>query len=188
MPIILPKVRVPRHYIKGPLFFLLGPVLGGGDWQRKCCELLFQNVGDCWIVNPCRYESGHPLFKHRATKGTVDNDSHQLDWERLYLALANQTGCIIAWLPNESKTHPRTDGEPYACDTRGELGEWRGRMIFSEIRPLVLGADPGFPGLKNITRNFQLAFSDPTFPIYSTLEETVDAAIAMVGSFHRMAK
>ncbi len=91
-----------------------------------------------------------------------------------------ENGCIIFWLPEESRTNPRDDGSPYARDTYGELGEWRARCstkqnwLVSAPR-VVIGAEPGFPGLKQIKTNFEAMI--PGFPFYDSLEETINAAI-----------
>jgi hypothetical protein len=50
-------------------------------------------------------------------------------------------------------------------------------MHDSSLR-IVIGAEPGFPGLSQIQRNFGLAIGS-TFPIHSTLAATVDAAIIL---------
>ena len=92
--------------------------------------------------------------------------------------MAAMVGCLIFWLPCESKIYPRTGGEPYAMDTRGELGEWRGRLMNDPDLRIVIGAEPGFPGLSQISRNFSLA-TKSDFPIYGSLAETIAAAIKM---------
>lgn len=65
-------------------------------------------------------------------------------------------------------------------DTRGELGEWRGRMIYDQTLRVVIGAKEGFRGLSQIQRNFNEALGYE-FPIFKTLSETVDAAIKKAG-------
>jgi len=109
----------------------------------------------------------------------VPGFQRQLEWERHYLDWASKNGCIIFWLPCESKDEPRQGNEPYAMDTRGEIGEWRGRLMNNSIfttMNLVIGGEFGFPGLETIHRNFEQALREK-FPIYPTLEETVKAAI-----------
>lgn len=179
--IILPKVFVPIEALIKPLFFLAGPVRGGGDWQRVCCELLERWCGACTIVIPQRYEVGHPLYD-RQTWGREDGFDRQTPWERYYLEPASQFGCILFWLPAIDRTYVSDDPDfCYGRDTRGELGEWRGRSkILKELgqpRPkMVVGAERRFPGLSTIKQNFDLALSE-NYPIYPTLDETVQQAI-----------
>jgi hypothetical protein len=177
--IILPKTNVdlaPYRRAWLPFFFLAGPIKGGGDWQHRMCLELERRVGDFVAAIPCRYTSGHPLFAHQV-EGDGPAFDRQLTWERHYLALASIRGCIIFWLPEESKAHPRDDGLPYAMDTRGELGEWRWRMKSSV--QVVIGAEPDFPGLAVIQRNFNLAlgYTDENYPIYGDLGTLADKAI-----------
>ena len=104
--------------------------------------------------------------------------NRQLDWERFYLQFASlrrNRGCIIFWLGCESKESPHPGPEPYAMDTRGELGEWRWRMRTEGAR-VVIGAESGFLGLSQIQRNFTWALGYD-FPIYKTIEETAKAAV-----------
>jgi len=111
--------------------------------------------------------------------GREDYFDRQLTWERYYLDLAATTGCLIFWLPSESQVNPRIGSDPYAMDTRGELGEWRGQLMHNPSLRVVVGADRGFPGLSQIQRNFSLA-TKSVFPIYETLAETVAAAVKKV--------
>lgn len=178
MKIALPKTlcKIDPNY--GPLFFLAGPVRGGDDWQTKCCEEIRKHLPNFHAALPCRYQEDHPLIPFRMT-GKDDHFDRQLTWERHYLDMAAATGCIIFWLPNESKVNPRVGSDPYAMDTRGELGEWRGRLMHDPNLRVIIGAEPDFPGLSQIQRNFSFA-TKSDFPIYGTLVETVTAAIAKV--------
>lgn len=176
MRIILPKTLIPEEMITSPLFFLLGPIRGGGDWQRTCYKMLEKRIPECWIANPARYSPKHWLMRIR--ERGPNRFARQLSWERFYLEMASRKGCIIAWLPTESKYRPRTDGGPYARDTLGELGEWRGRMMHGETNRFVLGGKPDFPGIDVITRNFRHALGN-SFVVSSTLLETVERAIGI---------
>lgn len=171
---ILPKTLVSeREWSDGRLFFLAGPVQGGGGWQYRCCLIMQREIGDGVVAVPCRWRSDHPLFERRVS-GRGDAFARQLSWERYYLELAAQNGGIIFWLPCENIENPRVDGQPYAMDTRGELGEWRGRMMREPALRVFIGAENGFPGLDQIARNFNEALGRP-FPIYQSLEELVQA-------------
>ena len=176
MKVILPwrKNPIPTDTA---FYFLAGPGQGGGDWQRIACEELFKIDPDCTVAIPHRYEDGHVLATYFYEDCSVDSYLGQTHWERYYLEMAanHPKGAIIFWLQTESLNNPRTDGLPYAIQTYGELGEWRGRMMNSARKNLVVGASMGFPGLKHIQQNFNLAFqsSYPNgFLICSSLEET----------------
>ncbi len=164
-----------------PLFFLMGPVRGGGDWQQDMCAALAVPFPDCVIAVPTRYEKTHPLMEHLMHPGMRPQAfPRQLDWERYLIEKAalpskHQYGCVITWLGEQKEPRPPEQG-PYAQDTYGELGELRGRMIFDMGVRLVVGAEPKFHGLDTIQRNFEHVTMRP-FPIYYTMEEVAKAAI-----------
>jgi hypothetical protein len=182
MRIILPKAFVAVDGMDAPLFFLAGPCRGGGRWHPHVAV----NIGhrfehrDYFVVIPDWYDANHWIRNH-AVKGAEDRFPRQLSWERYYLERAAdrklvRLGHVIFWLPCESKTEPRDDGSPYARDTYGELGEWRGRLMSDPHLRVVIGAEDGFPGLSQIKRNFDEA-TGKDFPIYSTLDDTIKAAV-----------
>jgi hypothetical protein len=176
MRVLLPKTFVPAEELTGPLFFLAGPIRGGDDWQYQAVLKLKQHLPDFCAVVPNRYEPDHPL-QASAIRGVQDRFERQTSWERYYLEAAGRKGCILFWLPCESKTRPRTDGSPYARDTYGELGEWRGRMMSDRSLRVVVGAEKTFAGLLVIQKNFEEALESPEYRIFSTLEETVAEAV-----------
>lgn len=188
MKIILPKTLVPTTNLAGfPLFFLAGPVRGGDDWQSRCAFLLEESlrdkVAEFHVAIPHRYENGHVALRHEAEG--KEEFVRQLPWERHYLDLASgwepgiANACILFWLPCESTVNPREDG-PYAQDTYGELGWVRGMARAKKDLRVVIGAEPDFHGYSQIKRNAQADFG-PDFRIYSSLEETVEAAIKKSG-------
>lgn len=182
MHLILPKThpRLGAMFRQFPMFFLAGPILGGGDWHMRMTQLLMKRFDKLIVVNPSRYQHSHPFYKYRM-KGAEDRFKRQTDWERHYLEQAADKwpkGCIIFWLACESKDNPRQDGRPYAMDTRGEIGEWRGRMIHQPSLRVVIGAEKNFPGLSQIQRNFKLGL--PNFKIYDSMEEVVERATFFV--------
>lgn len=179
MRILLPKTYCEVDHSYGPLFFLAGPVRGGNDWQLKCCEAIQNHIPKFYAALPCRYPHDHPLMASRIA-GEENRFDRQLTWERHYLTMAAEKGCLIFWLPAENKNNPRGGSEPYAMDTRGELGEWRGRLMHNPKLRIVIGAEEDFSGLSQIQRNFNFAMNSE-FPIYTTLAETVMAAMKMAG-------
>jgi hypothetical protein len=180
--ILLPKtyVDIPSNI---PVFFLAGPVRGGDDWQVRCIKLLDEKLNgkDFYVAIP--YYVDILPKDHIAVIGRAAGDENyfprQLNWERHYLDLASTQGAIIFWLPEESKVNPRVGGGPYATDTRGELGEWRGRMVYDKLLAVVVGGEEGFEGFDVLKRNFKFVAGDE-FKIYSTLEDTVAAAVEKI--------
>lgn len=182
------KILTPKSFYKpdpeyGPLFFLAGPVRGGDDWQKKCCEEIEKLIPNFYAAIPYYHNAGEifPLLE----KGEASNSdeivfARQLDWERYYLEYAAKHGCIIFWLPEESKTNPRGPGEgAYATDTRGEIGRWSVELKYNPTYRVVVGAEPGFPSVSQIERNFGFDQSkEVRFP--GTLTETVREAVGKV--------
>lgn len=176
MRILLPKTKSAVDFDYGPFFFLAGPVRGGDDWQQKFCNILRCYIPQFTAALPCRYGEDHPLMPH-SIHGHMGEFVHQQYWERHYIEIAAEKGCLVFWLPEESKAHPRDNGEPYALETYGEIAEWRGHLMHDPTLRIVIGAEAGFPGLKQIRRNYCHAL-DTHFPIFGTMEETVCAALA----------
>ncbi len=172
---------MPDYSQPWSLYFLLGPIRGGADWQHEATTEIFALEQRTTVACPCRWDSTHALAKH-FIRSNLKKFDRQLEWEQYYLRLAGipdddepqRPKCIIAYLPFESEEFPHPGPEPYAMDTRGELGEWRMRMKYENAK-LVIGADPKFHGLSQIQRNFS-AVLGYDFPIYPTIRETVRAA------------
>jgi hypothetical protein len=177
MKFILPKSLCPEVKIDMPLFFLAGPVRGGGDWQNRAVELISKRKDDCYIVNPWRYPEEH--WTHSLATEGGDNHFHsQTMWERHYLEIASRLGCILFWLGCEDIRNPRSkeDG-PYARETYGEIGRWSVRLANDHNLRVVFGADPNFPGLKQIKANI-VADTDGSYSRFpTTLKATVRMAL-----------
>ncbi len=205
--LILPKRGVVLDLQKNEhLYFLAGPIRGAGDWQAKAIKILTEKDPACYIACPCRYIeqlhelAGYSLPATELPRSTDDERElpeyvlefpNQTLWERHYLAMAAHFGSIIFWLPLEDANNPRKkeDG-PYARDTYGELGRWSIRNSY-QINPLgkdknvkmIVGAEENFPGLSVIKKNLDDDHGK-NFPIYTTLEETIDHAIALAHKEH----
>ncbi|MBP9668925.1 MAG: hypothetical protein KBE09_01410 [Candidatus Pacebacteria bacterium] len=199
MPILLPYQYVEhRNIIKmaKPIVFLLGPVRGGGDWQADASERIFDIEPDAIVVCPCRWDESHRLSRFFFNLPIEKARGQQLSWERIYLQYAGighsslsepfyspgmpesrVRGCILGWLPPESIDKPHPGPEPYAMDTRGELGEWRVKVRLYNAR-VALGSSGEFYGLSQIQRNYS-AEVGYDFPIHKTLTDTVAAACAL---------
>ena len=188
--LILPNTYVDRGALVGlPLFYLAGPIRGADDWQAKAIQMLDEHYrGNCAVVNPSRYDETHPLYGCKA-EGDENVFRRQTDWEHYYMSEASGHGCLIFWLPCESRENPRprADG-PYAQDTYGELGYWRAMLEVSErggtLRPMmVIGAEFGFHGFKKLQRDFARAVDAP-FEIRTTLYSVVHEAIRIANLSH----
>ena len=177
MKLLLPQTHVNIEH-DDVVFFLAGPIKGAGDWQKQACIFLSEKVPNAYIVCPSRYKPDHELYQHRM-KGDENRFESQTEWERHYIHIAAIQGCLIFWLPVESIENPRKDGN-YARETRGELGEWRGRLIYEESFSVVVGVEDGFPGLERIDKNFQYALPDKNFKIHYFLQETLSAAVQKI--------
>lgn len=178
MKILLPKTYVDIHK-DTPVFFLAGPVRGGDDWQLQCIKLIEEMMRekDFYIAIPYFVQilSDDHLCLLNRVHGEENKFDRQLNWERYYLDIASKQGCIIFWLPEQSKINPRPDGV-YARDTMGELGEWRGVMMNNSNCKVVVGGEDEFDGFDIISRNFKLALGND-FEIHKTLEDTVKGAV-----------
>lgn len=169
------QIIVPKRYVGitpyDIVIFLAGPVLGGGDWQRYVIQHFMSVSVHFWpdsyrngilprikFVVPCRWDARHPLSGSFATQyssieeaGVVE--AGQTAWEVFYLLhilrrkiAEKRNGFVFFGLFPESKEQPRTDGVPYATDTRVELGRY-GMLAKYEgtTDSLFIGAHPEFP-------------------------------------------
>lgn len=177
MKIILPK-RYPTMPPSNYYFFVAGPVLGGGDWQAKFIAAFMARAKQTWtnsfydrvidhirFVVPCRWGEEHPLalnFETTFDEVTTANGREELIcsqtfWENYFLSdivHCRVPGQVVFGLFKESKEAPRTDGLPYAGDTRGEIGRWLTEMKYSDREDTVrLYAESDFPGLPVMMKN-----------------------------------
>jgi hypothetical protein len=180
LTIYLPKQIVKlTPTIEKPLLFLAGPIRGGGDWQSQMAELILKEEPDALITCPSRWDSTHRLA-HHFHQPFSQADNRQLVWERHYLEQAgledNVPGCVIFWLGFESAEHPHPGPEPYAMDTRREIGKFTAFNEMQEVR-MVVGGDRRFYGLDVILFELNEAVGKP-FPFYDTMEEVVHHAVS----------
>jgi hypothetical protein len=179
--IIVPKRIVDVHATsRRPLFFLAGPIRGGGDWQADMAERIILRSRHSTIACPARWSAEHRLAEHFHQPFSAA-ENRQLVWERYYLTLAgltpNVAGCVIFWLGLESKTQPHPGPEPYAMDTRREIGKFTGLAERGEVR-MVVGGHPGFYGLDVILYELRCALG-ASFRFHEDMDTLVDAAIAV---------
>ena len=181
MPIYLPKQVVTLYpTIDSPLFFLAGPIRGGGDWQSELADHILNREPSANIACPSRWDSRHrlaPNFHQPFSRAT----NRQVIWERHYLKQAGLEpkvrGCVIFWLDCESVTDPHPGPEPYAMDTRREIGKFTAyaEMLNGAVR-MVVGGSPDFYGLDVILFELSQAFGYK-FPFYKTMDEVADHAL-----------
>ncbi|QQR64772.1 hypothetical protein IPH92_04410 [Candidatus Kaiserbacteria bacterium] len=179
MTIYVPKQIVPLSPTnESPLLFLAGPIRGGDDWQSSMVEHIISREPSALIACPSRWNDEHRLAKH-FHQPFSKADNRQLVWERHYLKQAgleaNVPGCVIFWLGLESSTHPHPGPEPYAMDTRREIGKFTAYAEMMDAR-IVVGGDRRFHGLDVILFELSEA-TGKQFPFYETMAEVADNAL-----------
>lgn len=196
MKILIPKGYVDPHTIvtKGaPLIFLAGPVRGGGEWQVTMAQILKAKMRAVVVAIPSRWDS--KTHKLRNYFLEPEDDGHfprQLAWEQFYLKQAGykaEYGCVLFWLPPESKIEPHHGPEPYAMDTRRELGKWGALMKYEHARVVVGSPTPineppkkdQFHGLSQIKRDWEYEL-DKEVSFHQTMEETAEAALVLAST------
>lgn len=173
------------------VYFLAGPIQGGGNWQEQAIIVLAAMDPDCIIICPRRYKKTDKLFSEyqyifdqsfpSPDVQQIEFESHT-EWGRYYLEKAAFLGSIIFFLPNEDVHDPRNDGSPYARDTYGELGRWgvRSGQNKEEIT-MTVGIARGFPGRQEIKKNLKEDHKK-AFKIHDHLHATLHEAVLQVGN------
>ncbi len=187
MTIYLPKLIVPlTPTTESPLFFLAGPIRGGGDWQSNMAQAIMRRKPQSLIACPSRWDATHWLakdFHHPFCQAP----NRQLAWERHYLKQAGLEagvpGCVIFWLGLESAFDPHPGPEPYAMDTRREIGKFTAYAEMMDVR-IIVGGDPLFFGLDVILYELQEALGKPVM-FFETMAVAAEAAITVALSRER---
>ncbi len=179
MPIYVPKQIVTlKPTVDSPLLFLAGPIRGGGDWQSEMADQILNQEPAANIACPSRWDGTHRLVHHFHQPFSKANN-RQLVWERHYLKQAglepNVPGCVIFWLGLESITKPHPGPEPYAMDTRREIGKFTAFAEMMNVR-MVVGGNCDFHGLDVILFELTEVYGKP-FPFYETMPEVVTSAL-----------
>lgn len=181
MPIYVPKQIVPLTPTReAPLLFFAGPIRGGGDWQSHMAERALQQEPSVSIACPSRWDSDHRLARH-FFKPFSQASNRQLVWERHYLKQAGLEagvpGCVIFWFGVESIFNPHPGPEPYAMDTRREIGKFTAYAeVMKEDVRIVVGGDPNFHGLDVILFELAEAFGRPIL-FHRTMSDVVEHAL-----------
>ena len=168
------QIIVPKRYVGLTPFdivvFLAGPVLGGESWQQETIEYFVTTSVRRWpvsycerilprikFVSPCRWGDNHPLARYFVSqysvidaKGVIEAGQTYMEIHYLLHILRRQVsgkpnGLAFFGLFPESKQNPRTDGVPYATDTRGELGRYTTLAKYEgTLDSLFIGVHPDF--------------------------------------------
>jgi hypothetical protein len=99
----------------------------------------------------------------------------QVDWEHHHLALAAESGVILFWLAREAD---HFCDRAYAQTTRFELGEAVTLHRWQQAK-VVVGIDEGFSGARYLRKT--IARKAPGIPLGSSLADTCDAAMKLIG-------
>lgn len=177
------RIVVPKRYVPvmpgDIIFYLAGPVRGGGDWQRFFIEGFLKGTERSWthifrtkmfprikFIVPCRWGTDHPLSEYFVTQYESPSTGDQvLDsqtaMERLYLRSViiqrNASKILFGLFPEDSNNPRPKDSGPYACDTYGELGRWTTIARYEGNSLCIqIACHPGFPGSRTIMRNLLL--------------------------------
>jgi len=150
-----PKYVIPNEYRDRRIYFLAGPIRGGGQWQMRAAELLWEKSPGCVVADPSRWETtekaaasetaAERIKLHRSNSiGKWDGVKYpnQASWESEHMRLASETGTLLFWLPKQSTTgiRPKKDGV-YAQDSRVEIGIWIERVKNNPSLNVRIGGD-----------------------------------------------
>lgn len=154
-----PKRVIPESLADRPVFFLAGPIRGGGGWQLEAAEYLWKKFPGAVVCDPTWREAflehtkdGEAyarVYAHRRhSVGKKDETLYpaQAPWESDHMLRAAQKGVLLFWLPKQREDRPKSEGV-YAQDTRVEVGMWIERLkwmkkfqeTYGELRVLFGG-------------------------------------------------
>ena len=167
--IIFPKDKVEVDEV----IFLAGPVFAGGGWQNKAIEYIRKENSKVYIAVPDYGREIRSVYGLDSEKfGNIFD--RQLEWEQHYLEIAEKSGAILMWLPEQKEISPV--GRIYARDTRPEIGGYGwGSLRHVPSLHVAVGGEEGFDGLDVQRRNF--AKYAPHIKFNETLEATCDSAL-----------
>lgn len=140
--LLQPKHVIPEEYKDRKVFFLAGPIRGGGAWQMQAAETLWKKFPGCIVVDPSRWDAAlknasddeekKRISEHMENGiGIKDEQKYesQAAWESDHMKMAAEKGILLFWMERESKENPRPKDEGvYAQDTRVETGIWIERL------------------------------------------------------------
>lgn len=160
-------IRPPAYQdLRGPLIFLAGPIQGAPDWHAETISLL--QATDIFIASPRRPDSEGGDFSQ-------DAYNEQVAWEHYHLQRAGENGVSLFWLAREAR---HQCDRAYAQTSQFELGEavtlhrWKGIKV-------VVGIEKGFSNARYLRTT--ITRKAPAVPLCSTLRETCDAVLEILG-------
>jgi hypothetical protein len=150
--------EAPQRYVPGPghppRVFLAGGITGVERWHDRAIKIIGASGLDVVIFNPNRKD--FPIDRPEA-------GWEQVSWEQRHLHLPDTL--TLFWFP--------------ACDaqvTTQPIAMFELGQALGEGRPLVVGADPGYPRQADVRMLCEI--NRPELPVLSRLTSTVDAALA----------
>ncbi|RAJ70233.1 nucleoside 2-deoxyribosyltransferase-like protein [Streptomyces sp. Amel2xB2] len=136
-----------------PAVFLAGGIVGCPDWQSVAADCL---AGQAVVLNPRR--ANFPIDDPSATP-------EQIRWEHQHL---HMDGVLtLFWFP--------------ACDrqvTTQPIAMFELGAALGEQRPIVVGADPGYPRVEDV--RWQASLAQPGLTVHDSLDATLTAAVAQL--------
>ena len=157
-----PDYRHRARHVMGlnrPAVFLAGGITGCPRWHDDALALLRSFGTPLTVLNPNR--ENFPIHDPRAGR-------EQVWWEQDHLLMP--TTVTLMWYP---KSDPSVTTQPIALF---ELGQILNPATLATGRRFVIGADPGYPRRRDV--ELMMDYHVPSQPLYSTLAETVSAAVA----------
>jgi hypothetical protein len=148
---LAPYHEMPACIDDRKVFFLAGPIRGGGYWQIDAAEFLWNTFPGCIVADPSYNE---PRVQHTpivlyGVKNKHAFEERQVAWEAHAMQIAAEKGTLIFWLPEESPVDPRPPEKgPYAQDTRVELGIWIERHHNNPHLSVKIGGSACFYGMR----------------------------------------
>lgn len=160
--IILPKTYLEQ--IDYPLIFLAGPIRQAPDWQEEAIKYLISKDNKIIIASPRGNVSEY--ISRLIINGRTDFFTRPRAWEKHYLKIASQKGCVLFWLENAP-----------GLMTRLELGQLMAHYQHDENTKFCVGGNNNFSNIETIRYDLVI---DTGKKICSTLEETCDEALQMI--------
>jgi hypothetical protein len=143
-----------------PPVFLAGGITNCEDWQEIATTALFTSRHPLVVCNPRR--ANFPIHDPSASE-------EQIRWEYRHLHLPG--GLTMLWFP---ACDPRLTTQPI---TMFELG-----AAVGERRSLLIGADPGYPRVRDV--HIQLRLARPEITVFPKLDLLINETLRWVQNWH----
>ncbi len=174
--LILPRTSVSLRNKK--LFYLAGPVEGGGNWQKKAIVVLRKKFPDAYFAFNCPFDRMRRLRRF-AVRGDEAQYSNETEWQREHMEFAAKHGCLVFWLgPQDKEEDVDFSKVPYGLEASREEAEWAFRLFCNKKLRVVIGTHHSFPGQGRIMENLLVLFGI-NVPLHGRLQDVLDATIKM---------